>query len=312
MVDEVTYMPGNAISPTDVSNADILIVRTRTRCDARLLEGSAVKLIVTATIGYDHIDTDYCASHGIEWTNCPGCNARSVCCYVVNSLRLLHRLQPGLTIGIVGVGHVGTLVAEAAISHGLKPLLCDPPRSDAGSLFNGLPFVSLSDIAAQSDIITFHTPLTLHGPYPTHHMADTAFFDSLRKSPVIINASRGAVVDNAALLSALNSHQVSDAVVDTWEGEPYNLNRQLLHRAAISTPHIAGYSSDGKANATRMSLMAVARWTASVYQPHISLPDAPLLSPVTLLADSDLLKQSPDTFEQQREHYPTRREPVTI
>lgn len=312
LVDQVTYMPGSAISPTDVRNADILIVRTRTRCDAHLLEGSAVRLIVTATIGFDHIDTDYCTSHGIEWTNCPGCNARSVCCYVINSLRLLGKLQQGLTIGIVGVGHVGTLVASAASQHGMRPLLCDPPRRDAGSFVDGLPFVSLSDIASEADIITFHTPLTTQGLYSTYHMADAPFFRSLQKRPVIINASRGAVVDNGALLSAVRSGMVADAVVDTWEGEPSHIDTDLLSVCAVATPHVAGYSADGKANATRMSLSAVARFLGRDFMPSIVLPDAGLLSVETLYDDTRKMKLNPQQFEYMREHYPTRREPTTI
>ena len=132
LVESVVYMPGRDITADVVRDADILIVRTRTRCDRRLLEGSSVRLIVTATIGYDHIDTAYCQSAGISWTNCPGCNAASVCRYVMNALTVTHRLQPGLTVGIVGVGHVGTLVAQAALDHGMHVLLCDPPRRDRG------------------------------------------------------------------------------------------------------------------------------------------------------------------------------------
>ena len=153
-------------------------------------------------------------------------------------------------MGVVGVGHVGTLVANDLEKKGLTVLRCDPPKGEK---------YALPQLAELCDIITFHTPLTKDGEYPTYHMADAAFFSSLRKKPLIINSSRGPVVDNEALLHALECGQVSNAVIDTWEGEP-NLNRKLLAKAIIATPHIAGYSADGKANATRMSLQAIAQF----------------------------------------------------
>ncbi len=306
LVDTVVYMPGRDITAEAVRDADILIVRTRTRCDRRLLQGSGVRLIVTATIGYDHIDTAYCRASGISWTNCPGCNAPSVCRYVMNALSATHRLSAGLTIGIVGVGHVGTLVAQAALGHGLHTLLCDPPRRDRGDTVDDHEWVDIERIAAEADIITFHTPLTTQPPYPTHHLADSHFFHSLQRHPLIINASRGPVVDNTALLNALDSNLVADAVIDTWEGEPDHLNLDLLKRAGIGTPHIAGYSANGKANATRMSLVAVANFMGVSFTPCISLPQAERLTVQTLMADSDSLKQCPQAFESLREHYPVR------
>ncbi|MBO4564914.1 MAG: 4-phosphoerythronate dehydrogenase [Bacteroidaceae bacterium] len=313
LADEVVYLPGSAISKSDVRDADVLIVRTRTHCNRELLEGSSVQLIVTATIGYDHIDTAYCDAVGIQWTNCPGCNANSVCHYVHHALEATGRLNPSYTIGIVGVGHVGSLVAADLEACGMKVLLCDPPREDLEVRGERLEvrdvpsFVSLSTIQAEADIITFHTPLTKEGPYATYHMADESFFHQLPHCPLIINASRGGVVDNDAMLRALNEGLIADAVVDTWEGEP-NINRELLHRVAIATPHVAGYSADGKANATRMSLEAVARFMGVDFVPEIILPDAPCLSVETLLDDSRLLKLHPDRFEEMRGSYPVRRE----
>lgn len=312
IVDNVVYLPGRNISASDVHDADILIVRTRTRCDRSLLHGSAVRLVVTATIGFDHIDIDYCRLAGIRWTNCPGCNARSVCCYVMNAITAAGFMRKGLTLGIVGVGHVGTLVAHEAKAHGLNVLLCDPPRHDAGDVFPHEPFVDLGQIQADADIISFHTPLTHEGRYATHHLADAAFFSSLKRQPLVINASRGGVVDNAALVDAMQGGMVSDAVIDTWEGEPDRLNADLLRLATITTPHIAGYSANGKANATSMALQAVARFVGSGYVPHIVLPDAEVMSVATLVSDSDILKRHPDTFELQREHYPVRIEPAVI
>ena len=312
LASEVRYLPGSQISNADVRDADALIVRTRTRCDRALLEGSAVRFIVTATIGFDHIDTDYCREAGIEWTNCPGCNANSVRWYVHNAIEAAGCLRRGMKVGIVGVGHVGSRVAADLRKAGLQPLLYDPPLADQHPSVRiddvELPFVSLETIIDQADIITFHTPLTRSGAYPTFHMASSRFFDLLGRRPLVINASRGGVVDNEALLRAIRAGKVRDAVIDTWEDEP-DINCELLREALIATPHIAGYSADGKANATRMSLCALARFFDKEFTPNVEPPAAPLLSVDTLLSDSRLLKQSPERFEDFRGNYPVRREP---
>jgi len=307
LADEVVYLSGSAIKHEDVKNADVLIVRTRTRCDRNLLEGSKVRLIVTATIGYDHIDTEYCEAAGIKWTNCPGCNANSVCQYVHHALEATGFLRASLTVGIVGVGHVGSLVAKDLEQSGMHVLLCDPPREVANDFVPNHPFVSLQTIQAEANIITFHTPLMKTGPYASYHMADEVFFHQLPRRPLIINASRGGVVDNEALLRALHDGRVASAVIDTWEGEP-DINLELLQQVAIGTPHIAGYSADGKANATRMSLEAVAQFAGVDFVPQITLPDAPKLSVETLKDDSERLKRHPELFEQLRGDYPIRRE----
>lgn len=317
-VDSV-YAPGAHIDAALVHNADALIIRTRTRCDANLLNGSRVQFIATATIGYDHIDTAYCAAHNIHWTNAPGCNAASVCQYVQSVLLLLQR-ERGLTlssstIGIVGVGHVGTLVARMAATWGLRVLLCDPPRAKQGE--EG--FVSLSDIAREADIITLHTPLTHDGPYRTWHLADGDFFASLERKPYFINTSRGETTNTAALLQALDEQHIAQCIIDVWEHEP-DIDLTLLDRCYLGTPHIAGYSADGKATATRMSLEALARHFALGAVPKI-VPPAPT-SPVTLDGDiedallqiynphndSNALKAHPGDFEWLRGNYPHRRE----
>ena len=305
----VEYLVGSEIGRSDVSDADILIVRTRTRCDARLLAGSPVKLVVTATIGYDHLDTSWLESHGILWTNCPGCNASSVRQYVHNSLLAIGKLKAGLTVGVVGVGHVGTLVADDLEQMGMQVMRCDPPK--------GEPY-TIEEIAREADIITFHTPLTHDGDCPTFHLADKVFFNNLRKHPIVINSSRGEVVDNVALVSALDSGQVSQAIIDTWEGEP-KINIELLKRAVIATPHIAGYSADGKANATRMSLEAVCQFAginADIAIEPPTLPDGYSYGEVSSgslrlydpRVDSIRLKSSPESFESLRGSYPLRRE----
>ncbi len=315
LVDTVTYLPGSEIGREDVRDADILIVRTRTHCNRQLLEGSSVRLVVTATIGYDHLDTDYLDQAGIQWTNCPGCNATSVAQYVRNSLLALQQdgMLPTdlslLTIGIVGVGHVGSHVKQEAERLGLNILCSDPPK--------GLT-TTLEELAGRCDIITFHTPLTCEGEHATYHLADERFFNLLRRQPLIVNTSRGPVVDNLALVRALDCRQVSHAVVDVWEGEPHPLPA-LLERACIATPHIAGYSADGKANATRMTLKAVCQHLHQPFQLHIEPPSPPhpyaygsvTEGPLRLYdprVDSQRLKAHPEHFEWLRGNYPLRRE----
>ena len=185
IADEVVYAPGNAFTPELVKDADALVIRTRTRCDRALLEGSQVRFIATATIGFDHIDTAYCREAGIQWANAPGCNAPSVAQYLHSALLLLQmkRDKPltGLTMGIVGVGHVGSLVAEVAGDLGMKILLNDPPREAQEGPGR---FHPLHRLAEEADFISLHVPLVREGQYPTFHLADEAFFHSLRRKPV--------------------------------------------------------------------------------------------------------------------------------
>lgn len=312
MADEVVYLPGARIGADDVRDADALVVRTRTRCDEALLAGSKVRLVATATIGYDHIDTAYLERAGVAWMNCPGCNAGSVAQYVECSLLLLQQ-QKGLhlqqaTIGIVGCGHVGSRVRAVAERLGMHVLVCDP-------LLGAPDFVSLDDLARQSDVITFHVPLTREGAYATFHMGDERFFSRLSRVPYIINTSRGEVVDNRALFRTLCDGRVRDAVLDVWEGEP-SLDVELLERVFIGTPHIAGYSADGKVNADNMVVESLCS--------HFGLPrPEPILPPAlpdgfrytgnplelyNPLHDSEALKNAPESFEQLRNNYPVRRE----
>ena len=305
IADEVVFLPGADFTKESVKDADALIVRTRTRCDRGLLEGTRVKFIATATIGYDHIDTEYCREAGITWTNCPGCNAGSVEQYVRSALGLLQR-KKGLdlknaTIGVVGVGHVGSRVARMAGELDMKVLLNDPPRADRGE--SG--FVGLATIARECDVITFHTPLNRDGAYRTYHLADEDFLFSLKRTPYLINSSRGEVVDTASLLAALAAGRVKDAVIDTWEHEP-DISKELLEAAFLATPHIAGYSADGKANATRMSLEALCRFFGVDVEFEITPPEGP--SDYDPTRDSEWLKAAPGKFEWFRGNYPIRRE----
>jgi erythronate-4-phosphate dehydrogenase len=305
IADEVVFLPGADFTKEAVKDADALIVRTRTRCNRELLEGTQVKFIATATIGYDHIDTEYCREAGITWTNCPGCNAGSVEQYVRSVLGLLQR-KKGLdlknaTIGVVGVGHVGSRVARTAKLLGMRVLLNDPPRADKGET----GFVDLATIACECDVITFHTPLIQEGIYRTYHLVDKDFLFSLKRAPYLINSSRGEVVDTASLLASLAAGKVKDVVIDTWENEP-RISRDLLEAAFLATPHIAGYSADGKANATRMSLEALCRFFGMEVEFEITPPEGP--SDYDPTRDSEWLKADPEKFEWFRGNYPIRRE----
>ena len=331
LFDDVRYVGGSSFKQSgEIETADALIIRTRTQCNAALLEGTSVKYIATATIGYDHIDAVYLASKGIEWTNCPGCNAASVGQYVRNALYLVcqrREIQPdALAVGIVGWGHVGRQVEHALAEAGFRTILNDPPLQEAGNTER--PFASLDTLAQDCDVITFHTPLTTDGAHPTYHLADAAFFEKLQRKPVIINAARGGVVDEQALLTASERGLVSDMIIDTWEGEPH-INPVLLNKAFVATPHVAGYSADGKSNATRMALRAVCRhfnipiWDESEF---LQLTAAPPLPPdirpsgdivadslllYNPLRDSERLKARPADFELQRGDYPLRRESMS-
>lgn len=312
LADEVVSLRGAEITAADVRDADALVVRTRTRCDRQLLEGSSVQLVATATIGFDHLDTEYLQQAGIRWTNCPGCNAGSVAQYLECSLLLLER-ERGLqlhqaTIGIVGCGHVGSRVRAVAGRLGMRVLVCDPPLGAADC-------VSLDVIEREADVVTFHVPLTRSGRHATWHMADDAFFRRLSRVPYIINTSRGEVVDNVALLHALEEGRVRDAVLDVWEGEP-RLNPALLQRVFIGTPHIAGYSADGKVNADNMVVDALCRHFGLPHPGRIQAPSLPkdfhyTGNPLELynpLDDSGQLKKDPSKFEFLRNNYPLRRE----
>jgi erythronate-4-phosphate dehydrogenase len=325
----VTYLPAREICPPQVRDADALIVRTRTRCDERLLSGSAVKFIATATIGYDHIDTVYCRDKGIAWTNAAGCNSGSVKQYVASALARIVA-QSGkkfgdLTLGIIGVGHVGSKVDRLARLLGMKVLLNDPPRErNEGSG----PFVDLSTLLEGSDIVTMHVPLNLTGSDRTFHLAGGDFFSRIRRGGWLINTSRGEVADTVEMKKALESGHLAGAVLDVWENEPA-IDSGLLSMVTIGTPHIAGYSLDGKANGTAWSVRAVSDFFGmgiNWYPENIPAPGDGLiriekdhgglerlaeklfLHTYDIEADSAALKLEPQNFEQFRDFYPQRRE----
>lgn len=255
---EVVYLPGKDIGPDDVKDADAVITRTRTVCNESLLKDSSVKIVATATIGYDHIDTAWCEKNGILWCNAPGCNSRSVMQYISSVLVTLSARHSfdlsSMTLGVVGVGNVGSKVARLGEALGMKVLLNDPPRARKEG---GEAFVGLDELQRDADIITIHVPLEKDGEDPTWHLFDADRISTLRTGQVLINSSRGPVVDNKALKAALAGNLLKAAVLDVWEGEP-ELDPGLVRLLDIATPHIAGYSADGKANGTSMSVRSVA------------------------------------------------------
>lgn len=257
---EVVYLSSDQFTPDAVKDADALIVRSIDKCTRTLLAGSRVRLITTATIGFDHIDTHYCDEAGIRWINAPGCNALSVGQYILASLLTLALRQGeslvGKTLGIVGMGHVGKEVERLATAWGMRILRNDPPRAQAEGEEG---FVSLDTIAEEADIITLHVPFTREGRFATYHLADGTFFAKLKRRPWFINSCRGAVHDTAALLEAKQAGRIGSLILDCWENEP-RIDRALLAETALATPHIAGFSADGKANATRACLENIARF----------------------------------------------------
>lgn len=318
---QVTYKAGRDIRPSDVAEADALLVRTRTRCDAALLEGSPVKFIGTATIGTDHIDLAYCAGQGIEVVSAPGSNARGVLQWVAAALEHLSLSQgwepSGKTLGIVGVGHVGSLVREFARAWGFSILCSDPPREKAERLGTREGFAPLPEIASRADIITFHTPLTGEGPYPTLGLAGRQFFDAVKAGAVIMNSARGGIVDEKLLKEAIREKSCT-ACIDTWSNEP-DIDRELLSLAAIATPHIAGYTMQGKTNAAVTIISALARrfGLPVSFSPSSGRPGRPiswddLRETIGLVydigAETSALKQDPGRFESMRENYSFRNE----
>lgn len=259
---DVEYLDPVDITAERVRDVDGLIIRTRTRVDEQLLGESRCRFVATATIGMDHFDREWCAKAGVNAVNAPGCNAPAVAQYVLASIcTLMNRPIHQHTIGIVGVGHVGQIVERWCRALDMDVMRVDPPRQHAGEPG---PWYTLDDVARQADIITFHTPLTRTGGCPTYHLGDDDFFNSLRRSPIVINSSRGPVVDNRAWVEAIRRGLVHKSVVDVWEGEP-SIDRDLLAVADIATPHIAGYSLDGKIRATKAVLDAASA--------HFGLPE---------------------------------------
>lgn len=327
---EVVYLPAEKTTPEIVKDADVLITRTRTFCNRDLLEGSRVKFIATTTVGYDHIDTEYCKKAGIEWTNAPGCNAESVNQYIASAIFTWsirkHMDLTGKTVGIVGAGNIGSRVAKTCETIGMRVLLNDPPRARKEGAGN---FVSLEKIRQEADIITFHVPLNMKGEDATFRMVDEKFLQNLDKKPLLINSCRGDVFDMEAVYNASKANNISGLILDCWENEP-DISLKMLNIVEIGTSHIAGCSRDGKANGTAMSIQSISRffrlgidnWQAG----NIELPEKAvieidgsqrhdcsilaeaILSTYDIEMDDKLLRESPHLFEKFRSYYPVRRE----
>ena len=298
---DIFPLESEQINAEAVRNADILVVRTRTQVNEALLSGSSVRRVCTATIGFDHIDTAYCEAHGIRWTACPGCNAQAVCNYVEEALDEWTNNQLPMpkapTIGVVGVGHVGSLVAKMAARRGLKVLLNDPPKNIGVSLdaSEGIEPFSGGEIA-DCDIITFHVPLD----ESTHYLCSESFLSRCKPNALIINAARGGVVDEQALLRSGHPY-----ILDTWENEPH-VNTEVLQHAYRASMHIAGYSVEGKRNASQTCLDIIAQ---SFCLPPVTLPQMDSHGDNAsgwLERITRQLKANPEAFESIRKNYPLR------
>ncbi len=244
-IGEVEVVSGREITSKIIADADVLLVRSITRVDSDLLAGSSVRFVGTATIGFDHVDTEFLLSNNIGFASAPGSNANSAAEYLLAALLSVakkHKIElQGKSIGIVGVGNVGSKVEKKARALGMKVYLNDPPLQRQTGNTKYLPLEDLVDC----DLITLHTPLTFDGIDKTFHLADERFFKSLKPGCIFINTSRGAVVDTIALKGAIQSGRLGAVVLDVWENEP-NIDLELLRIVDLSTPHIAGYSLDGK------------------------------------------------------------------
>lgn len=249
-------LPSTAINRGSLSETDILVVRSTTRITRELLDGTPVRFVGTATAGTDHMDTAWLDRAGIRWCSAPGCNARSVAEYVMAALLVLQRRHglplEGRTLGIIGAGHVGNQVAQLAPALGLSLLLCDPPLAEAAATRGEPhPYVPLSFLLHEANIITLHVPLIDDGCFRTRRMVDDAFLKAMKPGAVLLNAARGPVVDPDALRRAYEAHTApAHLVLDTWDPEPA-FPLDILNMTDLATPHIAGYSLDGRMAGTR-------------------------------------------------------------
>lgn len=284
---EIRRVPGRSIDRATVEQADVLLVRSVTNVNRALLEGSKVRFVGTCTIGTDHLDLDYFQQAGITWSSAPGCNARGVVDYVLGSLLTLAEIEgvdlAQRTYGVVGAGEVGGRLVKVLQGLGWNVLVCDPPRQAA----EGGDYVSLEQIIEQCDVVSLHTPLDKQGPQATWHLFEKNRLNQLKPGTWLINASRGPVIDNAALRQVLLQREDLQAVLDVWEAEP-EVDVALAELCVIATPHIAGYSLDGKQRGTAQIYQAFCKFLGQPEQ--VSLNDllpAPWLSAVTLNADTD-------------------------
>mgnify|MGYP001826500977 CR=1 FL=1 len=254
---DLVFLDGRDITRRDLEGTSTLIVRTATRLNSDLLEGTGIEFVGTTSIGTDHLDIPWLEKAGITWANAPGCNADSAAQYTLAMIWLAMqrtgRDLQGLSAGIIGRGNVGSRTQRLLETMGVKTLANDPPLADKG--VEGL--VSLDD-ALDCDIVCLHVPLTKTGLYPTFRMMNEERLGRIRKGSLLVNSARGNVIDGTALLTALKTGHL-DAALDVWPGEP-ELDPRILRRTVVATPHVAGYSDDGKRNGTQMVYAAFCKW----------------------------------------------------
>jgi erythronate-4-phosphate dehydrogenase len=328
---DVTAVPGRPIPVAELDDADAVMVRSVTKVNAELLDGKKIKFVGTATAGTDHVDEAWLERAGIAFSAAPGCNAIAVVEYVFSSLLMLAERDgfalTDRTVGIVGVGNVGVRLQKRLEAFGVRTLLCDPPRADRGDEGD---FQPLERLVREADVLTFHTPLFKAGPYKSLHLADERLISNLKPGTILINACRGPVVDNAALLKCLQNGQKLSVVLDVWEPEP-ELNGDLLDLVDIGTPHIAGYTLEGKARGTTQVFEAFSEFIGKAQQIALdTLLPAPEFGRITLHGplDQAVLKRLvhlvydvrrddaplrkvaaiPGEFDKLRKHYQERRE----
>jgi len=270
---EVALLPGREIEQKHIIDCQCLLVRTVTKIDARLLHDTAVEFVGTATIGTDHVDLNYLEKNQIAFSNAAGCNAEAASEYVISGLFALSERKGfdpfKLKAGIIGCGNVGSRLLQKLQALGIETLINDPPLEAArskvsdsidiqktspryasieryqSSLTPLIPFTDLDTILSECNFITLHVPLTKGGDYPTWHLFDQARLQQLNKDSILVNAARGPVVDNVALLEILDRRSDLTLFLDTWENEP-DISRELLEKIDLATPHIAGYSVEGR------------------------------------------------------------------
>ena len=326
----VEYVEGSRINRDLVATADAMIIRTRTKCNKSLLENTGIRFIGTATIGTDHIDLEWCRAHGIKCASAPGCNSGSVMQYLASALVYLtpkYGIEPvNTTLGVVGVGNVGSKVARMAEILGFNILINDPPRE---RLEGKQGFSSIDRILDESDIVSIHVPLTFEGTDKTYQLVNENFLSKMKNKAILINTSRGQVVDERALLEQLKKSIIETAVLDVWRNEP-DINIELLDAVDIGTAHIAGYSADGKANGGKMIIRQLAEYfdlpLKEWKSEKLPVPDDPvidisgykgsdldiiskaILHTYSIENDSSILKKNPSLFEKLRNEYSGRRE----
>ena len=328
---EITRFAGRELAPEQLIDADVLLVRSITQVDKALLsKANKLKFVGTATIGTDHIDQSLLNERGIAFSSAPGCNATAVAEYVVSSLLALAQEDSfslkDKTVGIVGVGNIGSRLATKLDALGCRLLLCDPPKQALGQLEQG---VQLETIVEQADIVSFHVPLVKEGPYQTKHLLNQENLSKLKPNAIVVNSCRGDVIDNQALLSHMQQGANLSLVLDVWENEP-NIEQALLPFIRIGSVHIAGHSHEGKAGGTDMLYQALCK-TLGVEATHqlADLLPTPALEKITLTdtaneqsitqlvhalydvrRDFGLLKSGLNTvgFDSLRKNYPGRRE----